>query len=73
MTLSRELYGRILALMAEGLTDAEIARRLVLSRYTVGEYVKHICRELGARNRTHAVHRAHLVGIFTPNARGKQS
>ena len=73
MTLSRELYAQILVLMAEGLTDAEIAARLHLSTKTVSEYARNIYGELGARNRAHAVHRAHVTGIFTRISAGKQS
>jgi DNA-binding NarL/FixJ family response regulator len=41
----------VAALIAEGLSNAEIAQRLVLSPGTVGNHVGHILRALGARNR----------------------
>jgi DNA-binding NarL/FixJ family response regulator len=41
----------IAALVAEGLSNAEIAERLVLSPGTVGNHLGHILRALGARNR----------------------
>jgi DNA-binding NarL/FixJ family response regulator len=41
----------IAALIAEGLTNAEIAQRLTLAPGTVGNHVGHILRALGARNR----------------------
>jgi DNA-binding NarL/FixJ family response regulator len=44
----------VLALLAEGATNAEIATRLVISATTVQSHVKHILRKLGARNRTEA-------------------
>jgi DNA-binding NarL/FixJ family response regulator len=45
----REL--EVAALIAGGLTNAEIAQRLVLSPGTVGNHLGHILRALGARNR----------------------
>lgn len=47
-----------LELVAEGLSDTEIAARLNLSWSTVHFHVEHTRRKLGARNRAHAVARA---------------
>lgn len=41
----------VTALVARGLTDAEIARELMLSPHTVRQYVKAILRKVGARSR----------------------
>jgi DNA-binding NarL/FixJ family response regulator len=41
----------IAALVAEGLTNAEIAERLTLTPGTVGNHLGHILRTLGVRNR----------------------
>jgi DNA-binding NarL/FixJ family response regulator len=41
----------IAALVAEGLSNAEIAERLTLTRGTVGNHVAQIIRRLGLRNR----------------------
>ncbi len=41
-------------LIAAGLTNAEIAARLMLTEGTVGNHVEHILRRTGARNRIQA-------------------
>lgn len=48
----REL--EILGLVAEGLSNAAISQRLVISEGTAKTHVKHILRKLGASNRTQA-------------------
>jgi DNA-binding NarL/FixJ family response regulator len=48
----REL--EVLALIAEGATNAEIAERLVIAASTVQSHVKSILRKLEVRNRTQA-------------------
>ena len=45
----------VLALLAEGLTQAEIAARLVLSPRTVGTHIQHILSKLKVHNRAQAV------------------
>ena len=44
----------ILALLAQRLTDSEIAERLFISPYTVGKHVSNILGKLGAANRRQA-------------------
>ena len=44
----------VLRLVAEGLSNREIAARTHLSEYTVKGYVEEILERLGARNRVHA-------------------
>jgi LuxR family transcriptional regulator, regulator of acetate metabolism len=51
----REL--EVVAMLAEGETNAGIARRLVVSEDTVKSHVKHILRKLGVHNRSQAVSR----------------
>jgi DNA-binding CsgD family transcriptional regulator len=45
----------IAALVAEGMTNAEIARKLTISRRTVDSHLDHIRRKLGLRNRRQIV------------------
>jgi LuxR family maltose regulon positive regulatory protein len=58
----REL--EVLRLLANGLTNPEIAEALVLSPNTVKTHVKNIHSKLGARNRTEATARAHELGLL---------
>ena len=44
----------VLDLLADGLTNSEIAARLVLSVYTVERHLQHAYRKIGARNRADA-------------------
>jgi DNA-binding CsgD family transcriptional regulator len=46
---------QILALMAEGYSDKEIARKIGVSYPTVRTHIDRIFREYGLRNRTEAV------------------
>ncbi|MGH2744957.1 MAG: response regulator transcription factor, partial [Thermoleophilaceae bacterium] len=50
----------VLRLLAEGLTNRQIAERLVLSEHTVHRHVTNILRKLGLPSRTAAA--AHAVG-----------
>ncbi len=58
----REL--EVLQLIAEGLTNPEIAARLFLSLNTVKVHTRNIYGKLDAHNRTQAVARARALGIL---------
>jgi LuxR family transcriptional regulator, maltose regulon positive regulatory protein len=58
----REL--EVLVLVAQGLTNQQIAERLVISIRTVKKHVENIHGKLGVQNRTEAVARARAVGIL---------
>jgi LuxR family maltose regulon positive regulatory protein len=60
----REL--EVLDLIAEGLTNQEIASRLVLSLNTVKGHTRRIFDKLDVANRTQALAKARALGIFHP-------
>jgi two-component system response regulator DesR len=53
----------VLALMASGKTNKEIAERLYLSPHTVKDHTSALYRKLDVRNRTEAVRRAERLGL----------
>ena len=57
----------VLQLIAEGLTNPEIATKLYLSLNTVKVHTRNIYGKLGVKNRTHAGARARALGILTSN------
>jgi DNA-binding CsgD family transcriptional regulator len=56
----------VLGLVAEGLTDQEVAQRLYLSPRTVGQHLSSVYRKLGVRSRTAATREAAERGLIPP-------
>jgi DNA-binding CsgD family transcriptional regulator/tetratricopeptide (TPR) repeat protein len=56
----------VLALLAEGATNAEIAARLYLSRRTVDNHVAALLARLGVRSRHDALGAATVMGLLAP-------
>ena len=54
----------ILHLVAEGLTNREIAERLCISRYTVECHIKRIYKKLAVTSRTRAINQARQRGLL---------
>ena len=61
---------QVLALVAEGLTNAEIARRLVVIPLTAKTHVSRVMAKLGARDRVQLVVVACGSGLVRPGLRG---
>jgi two-component system response regulator NreC len=56
----------VLELLAEGLSNEEIADRLVISRHTVARHRENLMRKLGLHNRSELVKYAIRKGMITP-------
>lgn len=59
-----EREAAILCLIAEGLTNAQAARELLISRHTVAQHIALMLRTAGARSRAELVARAYSEGTL---------
>ena len=64
-----EREGQVLGLIAQGLSNAEIAARLYLSRSTVKTHINQIFTKTGSRDRPQAIVYAHRHAIHTEDSR----
>ncbi len=66
IALMTEREQQVLSLMAEGMTNSEIAQSLILGTETIKTHVTNVLSKLGVRDRTQAVIYAYERGFVVP-------